>query len=281
MNEKYEIRRMHPPEIQIALDWAANEGWNPGLHDAETYLQADPQGFFIGTLDKKPVAVGNAVVYDDHFAFCGLYIVHPDYRNMGYGIALTQARLDYVGNRNAGIDGVVENIPIYERVGYRLAHFNARYRGVATGNESLHPSVTELSKISFSQIKEYDRQCFPASRDHFLQAWTSQPEGKTYGFVENGQLLGYGSRRKCIEGHKIGPLFADTIDVAEHLLAALIRNVPMDPFYLDITRINPAAEKLVQKLGMEEVFVTGRMYLKGKPEQADQKIFGVTTFELG
>lgn len=281
MRNQYKIKRMVPNELQVALDWASAEGWNPGLSDAEIYYSTDPNGFFIGILGNEPVAVGNAVVYDDHFAFCGLYIVHPEFRNQGYGIALTRARLEYVGNRNAGIDGVVENIPIYERIGYRLAHFNARFRGVATDNGQIHPSIADLSQISFSQVEKYDRQCFPAPRSQFLLPWISQFQSKAYGFIENGYLKGYAVRRKCIDGHKIGPLFADSIEIADHLLAVLVHDIPGDPFYIDITRINPAAEDLVQNYGMEEVFATGRMYLKGKPEQADHKIFGITTFELG
>jgi GNAT superfamily N-acetyltransferase len=272
---------MRHDEIQIAINWAAMEGWNPGLYDAELFHIADPQGFFIGTLANEPVAVGSAVVYDEHFAFCGLYIVNPDYRRQGYGIALTHARLDYVGERNAGIDGVIENIPIYERIGYRLAHYNARFRGLGGISVVTHRSITDLSDLPFTQIERYDRQCFPAPRARFLHAWITQAQGKAYGFMDHGRLRGYGVRRKCIDGHKIGPLFADSPEIAEHLLAALIRDIPECPFYLDISRANPEAETLVEKFKMEEVFGTGRMYLKGKPDIAEHKVFGITTFELG
>ena len=38
------IRRMSKSELDRALDWAAAEGWNPGLHDAESFYAVDPQG---------------------------------------------------------------------------------------------------------------------------------------------------------------------------------------------------------------------------------------------
>ena len=31
------IRTMRPEEIAIAVDWAAAEGWNPGLADADCF----------------------------------------------------------------------------------------------------------------------------------------------------------------------------------------------------------------------------------------------------
>jgi hypothetical protein len=33
---------MTQPELRIAVDWAADEGWNPGLNDAACFYAADP-----------------------------------------------------------------------------------------------------------------------------------------------------------------------------------------------------------------------------------------------
>lgn len=281
MDTAYKIRRMHVDELKTAIAWAALEGWNPGLHDAETFYVADPNGFFVGEVNNETVAVGSAVVYDEHFAFCGLYIVNPEFRGQGYGIELTHARLQYAKPRNVGIDGVVENISIYERIGYRLAYHNTRFQGTAVGTAFDAQAITPLSAVSFFEIETYDRQCFPAYRSDFLSAWITQPDAMALGFVENGRLLGYGVRRRCIEGHKIGPLFADNLHIAEQLFLALQQDIPGDAIFLDIAEINPAAEELALRHKMEAVFSTGRMYLHGQPELAYDKIFGITTFELG
>ena len=69
------IRTMRPDEISIAVDWAAAEGWNPGLADAACFASADPEGFLIGELDGKPAAIVSCVNYGARFAFLGFYIV--------------------------------------------------------------------------------------------------------------------------------------------------------------------------------------------------------------
>jgi len=281
MNDNFSIRRMRAEEVQIAIDWAAQEGWNPGLHDAQTFYQADPDGFFIGEIDGHAVAVGSAVAYDEDFAFCGLYIVHPEYRGQGYGMALTRERLRYVGQRNAGIDGVVENIPIYAQIGYRLAYHNIRYQGSAVAGMDTNKSIVPLGQVPFSTLETYDRLCFPAKRSRFLNAWINQGDAKALAYVENGELLGYAVRRQCLEGHKIGPLFADSFAVAERLFHALQQDISGEAIYLDVMETNSDAKKLVDTYRMQAVFSTGRMYLKGRPELAEHKIFGITTFELG
>src|SRR3712207_9059113 len=40
-------RPMRRPELDLALDWAAAEGWNPGLRDADAFWAADPEGFLL------------------------------------------------------------------------------------------------------------------------------------------------------------------------------------------------------------------------------------------
>lgn len=281
MKQQYHIRRMQADELQIAIDWAQQEGWNPGLHDAETFYQADPDGFFIGELDHQIIAVGSAVRYDQHFAFCGLYIVHPDFRGQGYGLQLTQERLRYVAPRNAGIDGVVENISIYERIGYRLAYHNMRYQGLAREAKFNQNAILALSAINFADLVAYDRLCFPAPRDTFLRAWIEQADSRAIAYVKQGKLMGYAVRRQCDEGHKIGPLFADSFEIARHLLNSLQQDIIGDCIFVDITDINPAAKRLVEQQKMQEVFSTGRMYLNGQPSLDDEKIFAITTFKLG
>ena len=53
--KRYIIRTMGLKEVDIAIEWAAKEGWNPGNHDAECYFEADPNGFLIGMLAKNPL----------------------------------------------------------------------------------------------------------------------------------------------------------------------------------------------------------------------------------
>ncbi|ETW96681.1 MAG: acetyltransferase [Candidatus Entotheonella factor] len=279
--EAYQIRRMTPDDVAIATEWARREGWNPGLHDAHTFYQADPNGFFIGEINGEAVAVGCAIIYDEAFAFCGLYIVAPEHRGEGYGFALTEARLAYCGSRNIGIDGVLENVGIYERIGYRKFYENARYQFMA-GEASVRPAnLVALSQVDAEALKRYDRQCFPAARDTFLNAWISQPDALSLAWMEQGQLKGYAVRRRCHEGHKIGPLFADNPLIAEQLLLACQEGVQGQSLIVDMPETNDAALKLAASYRMERTFATARMYQKGLPELAYDKIFGITTFELG
>lgn len=281
MKGTYIVERMQPEEMHLALAWAADEGWNPGIHDADCFYQTDPQGFFVGKLDGKIIAVGSAVIYDEHFAFCGFYIVDKPYRGQGYGLKLTRERLNYVGKRNTGIDGVTHLVDKYARLGYKFAHNNARYECLRyiAAQDSAH--IIPLAEINFNQLLQYDRRHFPAVRDAFLRCWINQPGGKALGYLQDDKLSGYGVIRPCLKGFKIGPLFADTPGIADKLFIHLAHHAKGDPVYLDIPENNPHALHLVKRHGLEKVFATARMYLKSTPSLETQHIFGITSFELG
>jgi ribosomal protein S18 acetylase RimI-like enzyme len=76
---------MNRLEVDLAIEWAAEEGWNPGINDADCFYSADKHGFLVGLLDNEPIATISVVKYGEHFGFLGLYIVKPKYRGRGYG----------------------------------------------------------------------------------------------------------------------------------------------------------------------------------------------------
>lgn len=282
MIKDYLIESMNQDEVNLAITWAAQEGWNPGIHDAVCFYQTDPHGFFAGKLNGKTIAIGSAVIYDEFFAFCGFYIVDKPYRNQGYGLELTKARLAYIGNRNAGIDGVINMLDKYARIGYQLAHNNARYcLNKIIKPVSSDPYIVPLNQIDFSQLSLYDRLHFPAPRPQFLKCWINQPQSLALAYLIDGQINGYGVIRTCQKGFKIGPLFADNPAIARQLFTNLVQYAKGQLVFLDIPENNPLAIELIRQYQMEKVFATARMYLKGEPLLKKENIYGITTFELG
>ncbi|MCX5811165.1 MAG: GNAT family N-acetyltransferase [Proteobacteria bacterium] len=277
---RFVIRQMTKDDVELAVDWAAREGWNPGLNDAACFYNTDPQGFFIGELNSEPIGCISAVSYGDSFGFIGFYIVREELRGKWYGVELGKRAMSYLGARNIGIDGVVKKIKNYEKFGFTLAHRNIRYEGRGGGSGST--GVVELAALPFETIVFYDAGIFPAKRATFLERWIIQPDGASLGFLEDGKLKGYGVIRPCRTGFKIGPLFADSFDIAERLFDALTGKVSAQaPVFLDVPAINPPALALAQGHNMTPVFETGRMYNKKMPAVPIRKIFGITSFELG
>lgn len=273
---------MSREELDIAIAWTAKEGWNPGLYDAECFYQTDPNGFFIGLLRNEPIACISAVAYNNHFGFLGFYIVKPKYRGKGYGINIWNKAIKYLKTQNIGLDGVTTQQENYKKSGFKLAYRNIRFQGLSKKFDSTNNNIVKLSNIPFTEVIEFDNKLFPAPRPQFLKCWIHQPESTSFGMLLNGKLTGYGVIRKCRLGHKIGPLFANDENIAERLFIALNNSIaPGLEIFLDVPEINKDAMNLAKNHDMKYVFETARMYTKKQPELPLNRVFGVTTFELG
>jgi hypothetical protein len=281
-NSSYTIRAMTRQEVDIAIDWAAAEGWNPGLYDADCFHAADPSGFLIGLLGDEPVATISVVKYGDSFGFLGFYIVKPEVRGKGYGIQIWNAGLALLEGRTIGLDGVLDQQDNYKKSGFKLAYRNIRYQGTGGGYFPNDSRIAPLSTLPLDEICAYDKPFFPDNRKPFLRCWIDQPQSAALGILRNRKLAGYGVLRICRSGYKVGPLFADSPEFAEHLFSALKAHAPEDaPIFLDTPEVNKAAVDLAKRHKMIVADETARMYKGKSPDLPISRLFGVTTFELG
>jgi GNAT superfamily N-acetyltransferase len=286
------IREMTRAEVDRLVDWAAAEGWNPGLHDGGLFWATDPDAFIAAELDDELIGGGAITSYGGEFGFMGFFIVRPEFRGRGLGDTLWHARRERLLARlepgaAIGLDGVFEMQDYYARGGFVFSHRDVRLRADIPARPGqpraadVDRDIVPLAAIPLREVAAYDRACFPAPRDGFLKPWISQPDALALGCRRDAALAGYGVIRRCREGCKIGPLFADDGRAAEALFTDLAAFGAGGPIFLDAPENNPAALELAHRHGMQAVFGCARMYLGPPPQLAHQRIFGVTTFELG
>lgn len=280
---RYHVRPMTPDETEtVAVAWMRAAGWNPGVHDGTTFRAHDPEGFLVGVLDGEPIACVSAIRYDDTFGFFGCYLVREDLRGRGYGLALHEAGRRRLAGCVQGGDAVIENVAKYERIGRVAAWRNARFAGTVP-HRPVDATTIDARTVPLDSIAVLDRTCFPAPRPEFLAAWIHQPAGIARAVVDDdGGCLGYAVARPCHVGWKIGSLFATTPTVAARLFSDVLGRLPAgDTFVLDVPEPNAAARELVDAHGMTEVFATMRMFTGPVPPIRLDRVYGITTFELG
>ena len=213
-------------ELTTAIAWAAAEGWNPGLHDAEVFWSTDPHGFVCAERDGEVIGTGSIVAYGAEFGFMGFFIVRPELRGQGIGRDFWIWRRDTLKARlregaAIGMDGVFTMQPFYARGGFVFSHRNLRMAGTGKRASQLDPALVELRSLRFEDVAGFDRRHFGFARDAFLKRWIEPEGGLALGFVTSHTLRGMGVIRPCREGFKIGPLFAANAEVADALFVAL------------------------------------------------------------
>ena len=300
---KPEFRPLLRVELDGVIGWAAQEGWNPGLHDAEAFYAADPEAFWGMEINGELVGAGAIASYGGgQQGFMGLFIVRPEWRGRGLGRKLWYFRRDRLVARlqpgaPISMDGVFAMQPFYASGGFVFTHRNLRMEGVGCLAAERDPHLVDLVlEVPFDEVVDYDERLFGSRRPDFLKAWILPEGGAALGFVDDdqpgeGKLCGYAVLRPCRAGFKMGPLFADTPAIAEALFVGLSERAEGEPLYLDTPENNAEALALAGRHGMKEVFGCARMvYGAGDQGEAASSlawpvpwasIYGITSFEMG
>ncbi len=283
--DNLQIQQLNRNDLNILIDWASKEGWNPSKNDAEVFWNTDPVGFYGFFYEGNLIAAGAVISYSNEFGFMGLFIVKSEFRNSGIGRKLWYARRNILiqrlqKNASIGMDGVVAMQPFYKKGGFTIAFREERYEFV--GREfPLSDQISTIDRIDFEKIVQYDISFFGCKRTQFLNGWLYMPESNAIQYKKNNEIGGYAVLRAAERGYKIGPLFANTAAIAEELFEYCLSIVPNQPVFLDIPTINEEAVSLVKQYTGQYVFECARMYYGTVPNSNVNGIFGITTFELG
>lgn len=277
------IRPATALEMPFIMGMAAAEGWNPGLHDGPIFHATDPSGFIIAEAGGAFAGAIAAVRYGEAFGFIGLFLVKHPFRHLLCGARLGRAALDYLGDRIVGTDGVQAKQEQYVRLaGFKRLCRNVRYQGVPFSRAVSSMVFEPADSVPFEALAAYDARHFGARRDVFLRGWLSAPEHMARVWRENGEVRALGVIRPCLLGYKIGPLFADSAELADEMFRCLVKSaLPGAEVVLDVPEPNAQAVAMARKHGLAPVFETARMYRNNTPDFPSERIFGITTFELG
>ena len=255
MPSELTIRPVQPVDIPLINDWARREGFAPGTGDIGIYRQTDRQGIWTGCLDDDPIGCIAGVRYNPAYGFIGLYIVRPDQRGRGYGVQLWRQALD---SRPDQLPATT--LPD----GLRLVH----------GDAIPEPTI---------QIYDADRELSP--RPHFLSDWLHHPAGDVTALLDGEQTChGFARIRPCLlqqdEGWRIGPLLADSPELAELLIMDLLK-ARQGLVIIDSPGGNALASPLLHHLGFTPAGRTLRMYRGVMPSRQLDEVYGLACLELG
>ena len=162
--------------------------------------------------------------------------------------------------------------------------------GVSPDLGDLLQPGSRLSLVTAAAIPEAALQAYDASheatpRPHFLRDWLRHPAGTVLALIDGEQRChGFGRIRPCQlpqgQGWRIGPLIADSPQLADRLLQQLLQDHP-GAVLIDAPGANPAAAELLRCRGFAVVGETLRMYRGPIPTLPLQDVFGLACLELG
>jgi ribosomal-protein-alanine N-acetyltransferase len=304
--EGLDIRPLRVRDIELVTGWARTEGFTPGRGDVAIYRHTDRQGVWLGWLNGKPVGCIAGVRYNAAYGFIGLFLVIPEQRGKGFGVALWRHALAHLADLPCiGLEAAPERIADYAGWGFEPASVTTRWQLIQAGDGQLasapgsgdgsdpgaaNRGAADLALVAGAAVpaeavQRYDAAREPSPRPHFLADWLAHPAGSVLALIDgSGRCHGFGRIRPCLlrrgEGWRIGPLLADSPDLAGQLLQGLIASHP-GVVLIDGPDANAAAAPLLLGLGFRPLSRTQRMYRGPRPVVPLEEVFGLACLELG
>jgi hypothetical protein len=198
------------------------------------------------------------------------------------------ARLETYNQPTILLYAVETQISFYRYNQFKTQHKNLRWtiKSINMANEPNFEPCLRIDKNLINGIIAYDKNIFAAPRESILNDLVNYPNIQGVYSSDGHHINGYGVIRPCINGFRIGPLYADESSIAERLIRSLLIFAQNKSVIIDVPDLNIKSQILLHELGgvRDERYDTIAM-VRGElpPHYTDNidKNFGIFSLEIG
>ena len=231
------------------------------------------------------IGVGSGISYGA-LGVVGNMIVDPAHRRRGIGAAILEAVVDFLDERGCTrleLSATDAGRPLYEKYGFTLAGpgVSAVVPRQAHADDSGAAELTAAGLASLPELAAYDAPRFGGDRAPLIAtmlADTTRP--LVVARSEGGAVAGWSWVRP--DADRVGPLVADTPDVAAALVGDALRRLPSArTVRLNFPAANRAGAARLRRLGAAMEPWSGRMARGAQVPRRENTIYGNAVGALG
>ena len=257
-----QLRVMTTQDIPGGVRLNTVVGWNQTEADWARFLTASPDGCFVMDDSGKIVGTAATINYEGRFAWIGMVLVDPDYRNRGIGNSLLQRAIEYLdstGISTIKLDATPAGKPLYEKIGFVTEYEIDRCVLKRSVTRNLATTISVLPPDLLAQVFEYDREVFGADRSALLGS-LSQNAPSLVVVPSFFDRQGYAFGRHGLFADHLGPWMARDDHTAEILLKEFLQRSTCDTIIVDALKTTRATGELLREQGFYPARPLTRMY---------------------
>jgi GNAT superfamily N-acetyltransferase len=295
------IREMTAADVPAAMRLKEAAGWNQTAEDWRNLLAIEPRGCWVEEIDEagvRTVAGSTTLVcYGRDLGWIGMVLVLPEFRGRGIARRLMQHALRFAEEnavRCLALDATDMGWPLYRDLGFEdeapIERWALEAPPASTQPESPLEAETPRSggvnpehlgrAEQLGLMLELDRLAFGADRDRVIEQSV-----RCCGPDVWATLQGYLLSRPGSKARFLGPCVAKEPQVAQGMIAALLRRHQGETVYWDLLPANASARELAESLGFRCARKLVRMSRplsarQGTPQRIEWQ-FATAGFEYG
>jgi ribosomal protein S18 acetylase RimI-like enzyme len=255
------IRGMTAADLDFATALTRAAGWaSESMDSFAAFLAHDASGCFIAEAGGEKAGVCISTKYS-RSGFIGELVVSRHLRLLGIGHLLFQKALDYLlaaGLENILLDGDLNAVSFYEKMGFRKVCRSLRFRGKFKGKKYDH--IRALRQEELDRVCGLDREFFGDDRSFFLRRRLESFPRKCLVAEREGQIKGWIMARPGDGLLAVGPWAALAPEEAAPLLEHLASEHGTEALRVGVLDSNSEAARLLRSWpGLQEGIHSWRM----------------------
>jgi len=246
------IQALKEHELSQLFDYAQLEGWDVEEAHTLALFKTHPNDFFICYKDNMLIGFIVALKESDTFGFISSFLVLKEFRGQGYGKQIFEFALEHLKGCQIALDSVIGKEKFYETYGLK-SYFDVYHYRFKVG------SVT-LPKIPFEITSQIDTELI--QKNNYLNVLLQDKTVIYKAIHTNSKLSSYAFSFNYKDGYKI-TIDSQDINEALALFFDFGGNYEDGSYvYIQVTKLSPILEVIVELLKMEEDSKSVRMYNK-------------------
>lgn len=255
-------RKMVPADIQACMELSKAAGWNQLEIDWQAFMRLGPEDNVVAVSGDDVIGSVATIRYGEDLSWIGMLLVRPDFRGKGVGKdLLLEAVQKLAHEKNVKLDATSAGRQIYLQCGFEDEYPISRMEARAVSIDKPGQNCFPAEEKDLAGMFDMDTTVFGAGRQMLLkQVWFN---GLTFSFVykSEGKILGYSLGRRGYRFFHIGPIIADSIEVAKSLLQTVLHYTPPEtPVILDVNHADKEWLSWLHQLGFTEQRSFMRMF---------------------
>jgi ribosomal protein S18 acetylase RimI-like enzyme len=277
------IRPMTASDIPAGLRLCRSSGWNQTERDWQEFLTAAPQGALVAVENEHVIGSVATLPYGP-FAWISMVLVDPAARRQGVGTLLLNRGLALIPDGvTARLDATPAGEVLYRKLSFTGEYSLARWFLDANRTNVARPtSGRPISRADWPAILDKDVRVFGASRAKLLERLAHDAPEYAWVVEAEHRLQGYVFGRHGFVREHIGPMVAESAEVAEQLLDACLGTTADRAVFIDAPDDQHRWRDVLVERGfaIERPFLRmhrGRLNSPGQPSY----IYAITGPEFG
>ncbi|MGQ2948543.1 MAG: GNAT family N-acetyltransferase [Agrobacterium sp.] len=211
------IQNFEPEHLDAAVELSRQAGW-PHRREDWALVLALSKGF-VALENGRVVGTAMATLLGKTCASVNMVIVDETMRGRGLGRQLMNAALEAAENRECRLTATADGLPLYEKLGFVACGEVRQHQGIPAA--SAKPASVEWAEtIAPTELAALDAQAFGADRTALFAELADRAR---FAIVkEQGVITGFAGLRAFGRGEVIGPVVAESTEIARDLIAFML-----------------------------------------------------------